>query len=307
MDIGFCDKLESLLLRREANDDKINIPFIAVIGAPRSGTTLTFQIVTQMIDGMTINNLHYLFYRTPLIGYRLSRLITKPYISDYSSDFGFIPGLNGLAQAYQFWLYWCDQNLIESLPKPDEVRLRRFAKVMNAIYRIDGRPFLAGFQAHPFYMDQLTLIFSKCLFVLVKRDLLSSAYSMLMGMKQKDGTFIEIASPIPKEDVSEPGQTPYEKVARQAFFINRRIAETQTRYSNIIFESDYYENCRSTYSFTERLADFLKERKFPYNCRTDVKIPETFNARHITRDHDEDAGRLAAVLDTLVEKYGPIS
>ena len=175
MDIGLCRTIESLLIRHEPDDTKSNIPFIAVCGIPRSGTTLAFQIITQAIDGMLINNLHYLFYRTPLAGYWLSKWITRPYISNFRSDFGFIAGLNGPAQAYQFWHYWCDQHLMETEPKPDKARLQRFIKIMNAIYRIDGRPFLAGFQAHAFYLDVFVSIFDMCLFVFVKWDMLAAA------------------------------------------------------------------------------------------------------------------------------------
>jgi len=306
MDIGLCRTIESLLIRHEPDDTKSNIPFIAVCGPPRSGTTLTFQLVTQTIDGMLINNLHYLFYRTPLIGYWISKWITRSYISNYRSDFGFIAGLNGPAQAYQFWHYWCDQHLIESEPKPDDARLQRFIKIMNAIYRIDGRPFLGGFLAHAFYIDELALIFSKCLIIRVKRDLLASARSMLIGMKKNDNTFIEIPSAIPKECQSEPGQTCYERVARQAFFVNRRLDELQVRHSDIFFEADYYESCRSPRRFAKRLVNGLSERGFSFNCRTDVKIPESFRTRRVTRDQDEDTHKIALALDALVEKYGMI-
>ncbi len=304
MDSGLCRAIESLLIRNEPDDTKSNMPFIAVCGIPRSGTTLTFQLITQAIDVMLINNLHYLFYRSPLVGYWISKWITRAYISDYRSDFGFIAGLNGPAQAYYFWHYWCDQNLKEIKPKPDKVRLQRFIKVMNAIYRIDGRPFLAGFQAHAFYLDELVSIFDKCLIVLVKRDMLAAARSMLMGMRKSDGTFVEIFSATPKESLSEPGQTPYEKVARQAFFINRRINEIKEQYSDIILETDYYETCRSPQQFLEKLVKCFSDRGFSFNCRTDVKIPESFHARRVIRDQDEDTHRIAVALDALVEKYG---
>ena len=305
MDIGLCNTIESLLLRCEPDGNKSNMPFVAVCGPPRSGTTLTFQLVTQIVDGMLINNLHYLFYRSPLTGYWLSKWLTRPYISNYRSDFGFIAGLNGPAQAYQFWRYWCDQQLIETEPKPDDARLRRFVKVMNAIYRIDGRPFLAGFLAHAFYVDQLASRFDKCLIIRVKRDTLASARSMLMGMKKNDSSFVEIPSAIPKECQSEPGQSPYERVARQAFFINRRLDQLQVQHSDIVFETDYYESCRSPRSFAQRLVNCLSERGFSFSCRTDVKIPESFRARRVSRDQDEDTRRIAVALDALVEKYGP--
>lgn len=305
IDVGLCSTIESLLLQREPDDKKCNMPFIAVCGPPRSGTTLTFQLVTQAIDAMVINNLHYLFYRTPLTGYRLSKWFTRPYISNYRSDFGFIAGLNGPAQAALFWHYWCDQNLIETKPKPDDARLQKFIKVINAIYRIDGRPFLAGFLAHAFYIDELASLFNKCLIIRVKRDMLASAHSMLMGMKKNDNSFTEIPSAVPKQCQSKPGKTPYDKVARQAFFINRRLDEQQMQHPDIIFEADYYETCCSPNRFIERLTQYLSDQEFSYSRRTDVKIPESFRTRRVSRDQDEDTRRIAVALDDLVEKYGP--
>ncbi|HIJ70831.1 MAG TPA: hypothetical protein HPP87_05640 [Planctomycetes bacterium] len=306
MDIGVCRSIESMFLRHEPDDNKIHMPFIAVCGIPRSGTTVTFQLMTQVIDGMLISNLHYLFYRTPLLGYWISKWITRPYISDYRSDFGFVAGLNGPAQAYYFWHYWCDQHLIETEPKPNKERLQRFIKLMNAIYKADGRPFLAGFQAHAFYLEELVSIFDKCLFVFVKRDMLSAARSMLMGMRKNDGTFVQIFSATPKESSSEPGETPYEKVARQAYFINRRIDEMKVRFPDIILETDYYQICRHPQYFVEELMRYLSDRGISFDCRKDVKIPVSFQVRHATREQDEETNKIAVALDSLFEKYGPV-
>ena len=129
---------------------------------------------------------------------------------------------------------------------------------------------------------------------------------MLMGMKKNDNTFVELFSATPKECRSEPGQTPYEKVARQAFFINRRINEMKVRYSDVIFETDYYETCYSPQHFLEKLVKCLSDRGLSFRCMSDVKIPESFHARRVTRDQDEDTHRIAMALDTLVEKYGPV-
>jgi len=46
MDIGVFRAIESVLLRNELDGKKIDMPFIAVCGIPRSGTTVTFQLMT---------------------------------------------------------------------------------------------------------------------------------------------------------------------------------------------------------------------------------------------------------------------
>jgi hypothetical protein len=305
IDLGLCTSIETKILKSQPASDRIDLPLIAVCGPPRSGTTLTFQIVTQAIDAMVMTNLHYLFYRTPLIGYLISILLTSPYVSNYQSNFGFITGLNGPAQAYLFWQYWCGQHLIETNPKSDSAHLQRFTKLMNAIYRRDGRPFLTGFLAHAFYIDQLTSLFDRCVIIRVKRDMLASARSMLVFRKRKDGSFAETHSAVPREYKLK--SSPYEQVAQQAFFINRRLDQQQRRHPDIVFEADYYETCRSPRRFIENLVQFLSERGFPFALRTDVKIPDFFHGRSVNRNQDEATLKIAWALDELVEKYGPVA
>ncbi len=52
---------------------------------------------------------------------------------------------------------------------------------------------------------------------------------------------------------------------------------------------------------------YLSDKGLSFGRRTDVEIPQSFPARHITRDQDEDTRKIAEALDALVEKYGPAS
>lgn len=69
VDLGLCRSLEAILVRGQ--NDRIRMPLVSVCGPPRSGTTLTCQLVTQVINGFVLNNLRYLFYRTPYVGYHV--------------------------------------------------------------------------------------------------------------------------------------------------------------------------------------------------------------------------------------------
>src|SRR5512145_2796404 len=86
LDLGILRGIESRLVRRVSPD--IAVPLIAVCGAPRSGHSLTTQVITQGVRVNFVDNLQYVFYRTPLVGYLLSRALTKPYVSDFKSSRG---------------------------------------------------------------------------------------------------------------------------------------------------------------------------------------------------------------------------
>ncbi len=121
--LGICRAIEFFMLHDEG--ETIRTPILAIAGPPRSGTTLTYQLLTQGLDVWFINNLHYLFYRTPILGYKLARKLAGPYVSDYKSRHGFVRGINGPAEANLFWQYWCDLNLKEKMPQTLPKRLRK--------------------------------------------------------------------------------------------------------------------------------------------------------------------------------------
>ncbi|MEE8170118.1 MAG: hypothetical protein V3T70_06180 [Phycisphaerae bacterium] len=282
------------------------MPLIAVCGPPRSGTTLSFQILTQAFDCLSITNLHYLFYRTPLIGYYVSKFLTRRYISDYRSHFGFISGLNGPAQAYLFWNYWCDLDLCERDPRPDPRRVSRFQKLMNAIHRRDRRPLLAGWLAHGFYMESMIELYKQCVFVRVKRDMLSDAYSLLRFLRGQDGAIgPALLSSRSREVLQEPGESAHVQVARQIYFINRRFDAQRLQHEDVIIEADYRDTCANPHGFVTRVEEFVRSRGITILRRPDAEIPESFPARVARRDDDEHTRKLAKALDELTEQYGP--
>ena len=92
-------------------------PLIAVCGCPRSGHTLTYQLITQGLRVHVTDNFQYMLHRTPLVAHWLSRVVCRPYVSDYKSDGGYIRGLSGPQQAYLIWNYWCDMDQFERPPR----------------------------------------------------------------------------------------------------------------------------------------------------------------------------------------------
>ena len=156
-DTGLLRAVERVLAPGEARTTRC--PLLAVFGPPRSGTTLTYQLLSQGLDCWFISNLEYVLYRTPVLARRLAEACTGPYVSDYHSQQGFVRGANAPAEANRFWQYWCDLHLFETPPRPDRRRLRRFRHVMNALHARTHRPFLSGWLAHGFPLDRLAELF----------------------------------------------------------------------------------------------------------------------------------------------------
>ncbi|MGH7824513.1 MAG: hypothetical protein ACREQ7_04975, partial [Candidatus Binatia bacterium] len=175
-DLGILRAVESLIAGDAPGE--IQMPLLVVCGAPRSGHTLTHQVIAHSLQVFVVNNFHYAFSRTPLIGYFLSKIFCRPYVSDFGSTGGYIPGLNGPHEGALIWEYWCDMCLKERRPRPDPARMRKFGQLLNQIYSIDGRPYCDSWLGHTLYLQELQEIFPRNIVAASRRDLLSTAFSI---------------------------------------------------------------------------------------------------------------------------------
>jgi len=88
----------------------IKLPFapIFIIGLPRSGTTLLYQVMTKCLKMCYFNNLTDHFPKSPV----LVSLLTSPFNGnrphgDFSSYYGETIGWNAPSQGGLIWREWC--------------------------------------------------------------------------------------------------------------------------------------------------------------------------------------------------------
>lgn len=305
--LGLGRALETLWLR-PSDRGPIQMPLMAVCGAPRTGSTLTYQLLSQAFDVFFLSNLQNVLFRTPLLGQVLAGRLGGSYVSDYRSTGGFVAGINGPAEAMHFWRYWCDHQLTDSPPKPHPRRVTRLQRVLNAMYRRAGRPLLSGYLPHSFYTTQLGELFPRCLFVRTDRDMLDAAYSALKrwrataheSLSDDLGYFYGTR---PHEVLGE--MTHHEYVARQQYFVARQMDTAEERHPKRFFHADYAAVCTDPHGLIIRLGEALASAGIEVSARRDIELPERFQATSYQRDQDEDMVRIAAELDRLHAEFGP--
>jgi hypothetical protein len=308
-DLGILRAAEAVLVRNCPNE--IDMPLLAICGAPRSGHTLTYQLITQALNVFVVDNFQYLFYRTPLIGYLLSRLFCRRYSSDYRSNRGYIPGLNGPQQGVFIWNYWCDMYERERSPQPDPARLRKFGRVLNKLYSLDGRPFCSSWLGHALYFEELQQIFPRTIIVRTCRDLISNALSIGKDTQNQSGAFGAYWSSVRPRECQDSALisrlSPHERIARQVYFINRRMDEQAATGRYKVFNSLYSDLCGDPRGFISRLIAFAQDQGVALTPRTDTEIPARFTATTAHRGQDEHTKKLASATDALLDQYGPVS
>lgn len=307
-DLGILRAVESFVVRNCR--DEMEMPLLAVCGSPRSGHTLTYQLITQGLRVFVVDNFQYLFYRTPLIGYALSKIFCRTYLSNYKSTGGYVKGLNGPQQGVLVWNYWCDMYEDERHPQPDPARLRKFGRLLNRLYALDGRPFCASWVGHALYFQQLENIFRRNIIIRTRRDLLSTALSITKYTQNRRGEYGVYGTSVrPREcqDGSVMAQlSPYEQIARQVYFINRRMDDQAATGRYAVFDSEYSDLCNDPHGFISRLIAFAKTHGVVLEPRTETELPVRFTTTKAYRDQDEDTKKLASAFEVLVDQYGPV-
>lgn len=87
--------------------ERRDLPFVFVIGPPRSGTTLAMQLLVHCFRLGYVDNLMARFWEVPIHGARLSRIVLPVCrTASFSSEYGVTPLLTDPHEFGYFWSSW---------------------------------------------------------------------------------------------------------------------------------------------------------------------------------------------------------
>src|SRR4051812_11135485 len=119
------------------------LPTLHVIGAPRSGTTLLHQVIASSLDVQSITNLVAAFWRAPVTGLRLARMLDVDAVaSAFPSTFG---RTRGLVEPHEFGYFWNHPLGYPDLAERDpghgaSIDWDRLAQVIRNMAQVAARP-----------------------------------------------------------------------------------------------------------------------------------------------------------------------
>ena len=138
-------------------------PPIFIIGLPRSGSTLLYQLLTNYLKVSYFSNLSAFFYAYPAtITYLTLPFHKKFKLKNFESNLGFTSGLFAPSEAGAIYRYWFD-----GPSKPYDV----IKNTSNKISDLLMRPFVWKNLNLSYEVTSLIKIFPDALFVLIEREL----------------------------------------------------------------------------------------------------------------------------------------
>jgi hypothetical protein len=200
---------------------------VFIVGAPRTGTTILYQIITNYLDVLYIDNLINLARDNLYFGFWLSNKIfkNKPHNS-YKSVYGNTSseGLHAPSEAGPFWYRWVpyDKIYLESNDIPD----RKIDEIRNNIYSIVNRYNKIFIFKNNYTSQRLKLIKKitpEAKFIFIKRNPLYTAQSIILAREGVNADKNKWWS-IKTRNYEELKDLTYiEQVVKQIYYIEKQI------------------------------------------------------------------------------------
>lgn len=238
-----CPAFEYLEKRLLDKSDH-NLPFSPtfIIGPPRSGSTLLYQLLASNFNFSYFSNITAFFYKSPAWATKKFWSEKKRYDpDDYKSEYGLIEGIRSPSEAGQLYRYWFESG------KMDDKERKRISKTIGYISYFTSRPFIWKNLDLSKKIDEINQIFSNPVFLFMKRDPLYTAQSLLISRRKRYGDYKRWfgIKPPGYEKITE--HPPHEQVVLQVKsledHIEKSIKKNEIKGIHLV---NYEELCKNT-------------------------------------------------------------
>ena len=168
------------LLEAGPHPEPILPPPVLIVGPPRSGTTLLFQLMVQQLDVAYLSNAHHALFGAPSLLERLvpRRMRVPPAGQD--SSFGHVKGIWAPSEAGNFWYRFFPMKPHHVSPEefPDRARAR-LRSAVAAFTRASGRPMVSKNVMCSVRIEAISSAIPEMRYIIVTRDIVDVATSLL--------------------------------------------------------------------------------------------------------------------------------
>lgn len=262
---------------------------IFIVGAPRTGSTILYQMLTNMFDVLYIDNLTCLFNSSFFLGFYLSDRVFKNKAHNcFTSIHGrtLHAGLRAPSECGQFWYRWLpkDRHYIgEGNVTKEQIQQMR-EDIFSVINHFD-KPIVFKNMNIGQRMWLVSQVAPRAKIIFIKRNPLYTAQSILRVRKKVGRDPNYWWSIMPKNYSDLTSLNYHEQIVKQIFFIEKQIYD-DSRYFPVenIMTIHYEDLCVST---NDTLSKIIKFVGGSIEKRKGVKPPRIdFSAKRSISDDD---------------------
>lgn len=266
------------IIKAPSYDTHLKYPPIFFLGAPRSGSTLMMQVLTDAFELGYISNRHCQFFGMPYLAEKLLHPLKNKKISDYESYHGITRGSDSPSECGEWW-YRFFRRKPAYVPhnQADPYKMRCFRRSIASLINAFDRPVLFKNLYATLRIRPILEHIPEALFIIVKRNEIDNGHSLLEARFKVLNTydnwwsmeppFVDRLKPLPA----------YVQVIEQIRYIHALIDQdvsdsgaSRSRFHQI----EYEDFCSNVHERLGEFHTFLKRHGIEINKRCDV--PQRF-------------------------------
>jgi hypothetical protein len=246
-------------------------PPIFIVGAPRSGSTLLYQLLVVRFDVGYLSNLHCRLYGAPALVERMAGRRLEPPAA-FSSDHGRTDGLAAPSECGPYWYRFFRKSPQHvSLEDAEPESLQDLRASVRALGDAAGRPLVFKNLLNSLRLEPLGAAFPEAIFLVVERDLADNVASILAARRSLCGDESAWWSAEPPDVDLLRGQPPEAQAAGQVRGIHALIDSARQRLGADRFLDIAYEQlCADTHAVLAEISGFASSHGLELALRGSV-------------------------------------
>ena len=260
----------------------LKFPPIFIISPPRSGTTLTRQVLawtfpTSYFSNFTSMSTLHVGRPLPITTAYLVNRFVQTELGSFENSYGRTHGRSAPAEGETIWGYWFGKRYEavdpQELPAEQQAQMYRAVAATENIF---GAPFLNKTTTLSLRIRAIVKTFPNALFIEVDRDPLDSAQSIYLARTNRYHHWL---GAMPKECEASEKKSIVEQVCDQIFYIEKNIAFERSILGDERFTTVAYKDlCENPTREVGRIVEFLASHGVP--AKISKTLPDSFKFSH---------------------------
>jgi len=234
---------------------------VFIIGAPRTGSTILYQAITNELDVLYVDNLACSLHRNLFFGVWLSRKIfkSKPH-NNFKAEHGntSMYGAHAPSECGGFWYRWMPKNRhFVDEGDIDDKAINEIRREITSVINYHDKPVVFKNMNAALRMRVLIKIFPKAKFIWIKRDPLYVSQSILKVRKKVNADTNTWWSLMPRNYESLKKMTPIEQVVGQVYSIEQQIHKDKSMFSKEATLALHYSELNKLETVLAKVHQFI--------------------------------------------------
>ncbi len=278
------------------------VPTIWIIGPPRSGSTLLYQVLIRRYQLAYISNFAATFFKAPILSSWAAKFLFKHQLisTEFKSYYGRTLDRLGPHEAGSFMYRWFPKGNYVYVPpnSMSQKQLRGFKKEIVGLGLVFEAPVLFKNVYNSMRIAPIIETFPNACFLVCRRDPLDIAQSILIGRMKLYNDKSKWMG-VPPKEVDQIKAHPYwEQIVEQVYYTYQQIESDKRRYGADRFFDVHYESlCEKPQEVLQEMEHFFLNHSI--KLKTTGEIPDQFSMSTGKRVDDDDYFLIRQVVTKL--------